>query len=131
MKVPAPAGGSRGVEEQRGRDVVRQIAGDSQGRRQRREIEFERVRLVNRQPVEPTLSQTSAQVAVDLDDVQVLEAREQGDGERSEARPDFDDMIIPPGIDRVDYALDDGRVDEKVLAEPFPRNVPARRHGDR
>ena len=73
-------------------------------------------------------AQTRAQIPVDLDDVQVIEPREQWHRQRPEAGTDFDDMIASPRIDGADDALDDRRIDEKVLAEPFPRSVPARCH---
>jgi hypothetical protein len=73
-------------------------------------------------------AQARAQIAVDLDDVQVIESREQRLRQCSEARTDFDDMIASPRIDGPDDALDNRRIDEKVLAEPLPRSVPARRH---
>jgi len=60
--------------------------------------------------------------------VQVVEPREQGEGQRSEAGPDLDDVVVAAGIDGSDDFLDGFSVDEKVLAEPLPRDVTASRH---
>jgi hypothetical protein len=75
-----------------------------------------------------TLSESFAQVPVDLDDVEVIDPREQGRGQRSEARPDLDDVVVAAGIDGLDDSLDHFGIDEKMLAEPFPRDVTARQH---
>jgi hypothetical protein len=75
-----------------------------------------------------TLPEAFAQVPVDLDHVQVIEPREQGDGQGSESGSDLDDMIVAAGIDRPHDSLDDLRVDEEMLAEPLPRDVTASRH---
>ena len=75
-----------------------------------------------------SLPETLAQIAVDLHDVQVMEPLEQRSGQRPEAGPDLDDVIIASGIDGPDDPLDDLRIDEKMLAEPLPRDMAACRH---
>jgi hypothetical protein len=75
-----------------------------------------------------TLPESLAQVPVDLDHVQVIEPREQGEGQRSETGSDLDDAVVAARIDGFDDLLDDLRIDEKMLAEPFPREVTASRH---
>jgi hypothetical protein len=74
------------------------------------------------------IAQAPTQVPVDLDDMQVIEARQQRRGQRPQTRTDFDDMIASLWIDGGDDALDHRRIGEKVLAESFPRNVPGSRH---
>lgn len=75
-----------------------------------------------------TLPESFAQVPVDFNDVQVIESREQGQGQRPESRSDLDDVIIVAGIYGGEDPLDDRTIDEKMLPEPFPRDVTASRH---
>lgn len=129
VKVSAPARRSGNVEQELGRDVIREIAHDSQARWQGGKIELERIGLVYRQsPGGMEFAQARTQVPVDLDDMQMIESREQGHGQRAETWTDFDDMIASPWIDGANDALDDRRIVEKMLPESFPWSVPARRH---
>ena len=116
--------------EQQGRGyVVGQVAHHPQGRGKRGEVEAQGVSLMHGQPSPGmTLPESLAQIPVDLDHVQVIEPREQREGQRSEAGSDLDDVIVWPGIDGREDSLDDFRIDEKVLAEPLPRDVTASRH---
>jgi len=68
------------------------------------------------------------QIPVQLDDVQVLDALKERDGQRAQPGAYFDDMFAAPRIDCRNDPLDDSPFDEKVLTESFARNMPACRH---
>lgn len=129
VKILAAACEGGGMKQERRGHVVRQVADHPQGRGKRGEVEAQGVSLVHGQPLPGmTLPESPAQISVDLDHVQVSEPREQGEGQRTEAGSDLDDVIVWAGIDGSDDPVDDFRIDEKVLAEPLPREVTARRH---
>jgi len=116
------------VEQQRGRDVVRQITDHAQSaiiRAQAAEVEFQCVRVV-----QPQLAQAGTaalqrfdQITVELDRVEFTDAPQQTSGQRALARADLDQSLPLARIDAVQDALDHGLVVQKVLAEPFPGTV--------
>src|SRR2546425_604056 len=82
----------------------------------RGKIEPQRVGLVHRQTLlGKALAQARAQVPVQLDGVQVLDALKKRRGQRAQPGAYFDDVLAAPRIDRRDDALDDSPLDEKVL----------------
>ena len=73
--------------------------------RKRREIELERVGLVQRElRRRERLAQPGGQVAVDFDGGDVAGALDQPAGERGQPRPDLDDVLAAARIDGVDDA---------------------------
>jgi len=73
-------------------------------------------------------AQALAQVTVELDDVQLLNAFKKWDGQRPEPGTDFCDVLSALRIDCSDDALDNPPINEKVLTQPLSRDVPGRRH---
>ncbi len=61
------------------------------------------------------------EIAIDLDDREVLDAFEQWARERAQARPDLDHVVIRLRIERGDDALDGAAIDQEMLAEAFAR----------
>src|SRR5207245_7059878 len=115
-----PGLGGVDMEQDRSGDVVGEIAHDSERRGERRKIEPTRVGLVHRQTLlGKALAQARAQVPVQLDGVQVLDALKKRRGQRAQPGAYFDDVLAAPRIDRRDDALDDSPLDEKVLTEPL------------
>ena len=111
------------VEQDRRRDVVGQVADDaklSTRRRggQGREIDVEHVGLDHLET--RRAAQPHGQVAIELDDGERLAALEQRTGQRAAARPDLDEGLSRPRVDRVDDPVDHRSVDEEVLPEPLP-----------
>ncbi len=91
---------------------------------QLREVEFERVRLVQRElRGREALAQARREIAIDLDRRDVSGALDEAAGQRGEARADLDDVVAGPRIDRVDDARDVVRIGEEVLAESLARLV--------
>ena len=64
-----------------------------------------------------TLDQRSGQIAVDLDDLQVVEMIEQRIRQRTATWADFDQPVIGLRIDCAHDAFDDRAVDQKILTE--------------
>jgi hypothetical protein len=75
-----------------------------------------------------SLPQAIAQVPVQLDNVQAPDAVEQRDSEHSQSGPDFDDVFARLRVDCTDDTGHNAAIDEEVLAESLPRNVPGRHH---
>ena len=61
------------------------------------------------------------EIAVDLDDRQAVDPREQRPGQRAQTRADFDDAIVAPRRERLEDALDIARIGQEMLAESFAR----------
>ena len=115
------------VEQQRGGNVVGQVADDAQVVPQRTEVEFQCVAAVNGEAVGgPGAVQPRDDVAVEFDRMQVRQAVEQGLGQRAEAGADLDDGFARLRMDRVDDGVDDAVVDEEILAEAFAGGVHVR-----
>jgi len=78
------------VEQERGGNIVGQVAHNSERRGQRREIEAQRIGLVHRQaPGGVSLAQAFAQVPVELDDVKVPDAARAAEQSAPPARGRF------------------------------------------
>ena len=58
--------------------------------------------------------------AINLDDVELAGAGEQGKGERSASRADLDERLARAGRDGSERPFDDFRVVEKMLSQPRP-----------
>jgi hypothetical protein len=129
MEIRAPGRRGGDVEQEGGGNIVREVAYDSKRRRQRRKVEAQGIGLVHRQAIDGVaLTQALAQIPVEFDDVKVPDALEQRGRQRPEAGADFDDVLAPVRIDCGNDALDDPRVDEKVLTESLSRDMPTGRH---
>src|SRR5579862_7818 len=120
------------MEQKRRADVVRKIAGHAQSIAERREVERQRIRFVQRESIGiESIAQTCRKITVDLDRGDAPRALEQRAGERAESRPDLDNVVAGSWIDRVDDSRDVMRIDEKVLAEPLARPVTLDQSGAR
>src|SRR5216117_647415 len=129
MEIRAPGCRSGNVEQERGGNIVWEVAHDSKRRRQSRKVETQRIGLVHRQAVHGvTLAQAPAQVPVELHDVEVLDPLEQRGRQRTESGADFNEVLAPVRIDCGDDVLDGPPVDEKMLTESFSRDMPTGRH---
>src|SRR5574343_1724326 len=69
------------------------------------------------------LLQTGNQVAIDFDDVQVIDTLQQRLGNRPQAGADFDHRIATLRIDGRDNGGNDAAIDQEVLAEAFAGDV--------
>jgi hypothetical protein len=114
----------REMEQQRRRYVVRQVADDAQLAAQRREVEGQRVGDVQREPLRRKFGgERGGEIAIDLDDGQSVDLRQQRAGQRAETRADFDETLAALRRDRSDDAIDVMRIGQKMLAESFARPV--------
>jgi hypothetical protein len=114
-------------EQERGRDVVGQIAYDPEPAAvvQRREIELQHVRLVQAQGrvAASDCLEMLDRIAIDFDRMQLAQPRKQRQGDRAEPGPDFHDRVVRLRIDGVDDAPDDLRIVQEVLAEALTGSV--------
>jgi hypothetical protein len=95
----------REVEEQRGTDVVRQVAHDAQVRGKRREIELERIGLMERElRRRERFTEPAGEIAVDFYGGDVTRAFDQTARQRGQPRPDLDEVLAWPRVDGVDDA---------------------------
>jgi hypothetical protein len=100
MQIHAPGRRKSDVEQERRGDIVGKVPYDSEGRGQCREIKAQGVGLMDRQPLGGVaFVQALAQVAVELDDVHVLDAFEKRVGQRPKSGADFDDMLSALRVD--------------------------------
>ncbi|KAG0163006.1 hypothetical protein DFQ30_000892 [Apophysomyces sp. BC1015] len=117
------------MEQQRARDVVRQIANHADRRAlarrigQRREVKCQCVTGVQYETAAETLLQPCDQISIELNCVQRIHALEQRHGQRAQARPDLHEPIRALRPDCVDDCVDYTGVDEEVLAEALAREV--------
>jgi hypothetical protein len=65
------------------------------------------------------------EIAVDFDDGQAPDALKQRPGQRAQARPDLDYVVVRSKVERRHDALDGVAVDQEMLAEASPREVTA------
>src|SRR6185369_5037729 len=112
------------MKEDRRRDVVGQVADDSQlravsGARQSSEVDAEDVAFDDGEPGRAT--QTRREITIDLDDGQRAGTLDERCRERTAPGADLDERIARTRIDLADDPLDDRRLDEEVLAEALPR----------
>ncbi len=112
------------MKQQRRRDVVGQVADDAQRARPGREsaeVELQRIGFVDDQPLgmRHAARQRGRELAIDLDDVQALEPLAERNRQRAGAAADFDHRVARQRSNNVDDPADDGRVVQKMLAEPF------------
>ncbi|MNP18479.1 hypothetical protein D3C76_1109630 [compost metagenome] len=116
------------VEDQRGGDVVGQVADHAQllaCSGQGGEVEFQRIALVQgevRLQAEPPF-QLRDQVEVELDHVQPGVAVHQSFGQGTLARSDFQQMLSLARSDGAQDAMDHPGVVQEVLAEALARAV--------
>ena len=113
------------VKQQRGRDVVGQVADDPQGIAERTEVEFEGIRFVNRNVVDiaEAVPQRRCQVAVEFDAVQFSGLPRERFRDGSLARADLDDRVARLRVDRPQDILDDAGVVQEVLTKALARPV--------
>ncbi|CFE03908.1 Uncharacterised protein [Bordetella pertussis] len=124
MLVAHLFGGAHQVKQQRAGNVVRQIAHHPQPLAELREIDRQGVGLDHGQPFGGVLpAQARGQIAVDLDRGQVIDAIEQGAGQRRQARTDLDHAVVARGPDGPHDRLDHALVGQEMLAEALARLV--------
>gem|GEM_PF-5978259 len=116
------------VEDQRGRDVVGQVADDAQAGRllaEPAEVELQGVALVQVEVLAPGELglKDGDQVQVELDDIQLGAAVEQPFGEGTLPGTDLHQSLTRLGVDRPQNAVDHAGVVQEVLAEAFARAV--------
>ncbi len=112
------------MEEQRRRDVVGQVADQAQIAADAGEVESQGITFVDGHACRRVLLvQAGDQVAVDFDDVQMIEARQQRLGNCPEAGADFDDRVAALRIDGGDDGIDDAAVNQEILPESFAGDV--------
>ena len=112
------------VEQQRRRDVVREIAHHAQlapalyG--QGGKVEAQSIGHMQRQALpRETLLQRSGQIAIDLDRIEATCALEQRFGQGAVSGTDLNKRILRRWTDRANDALDDSLVMQEVLTEAF------------
>ena len=133
MQVDERVGLLQQVKQQRGGDVVGQVADEAQPAaaraRERVEIKLERIRLVQlaAREVGELRLQARRQVAVDLDGIHADPARGQEVArEGAVAGADLHQVIAGLRCERAHDALDHARVVQEVLAEAFAARGPRR-----
>ena len=114
------------MEQDGRRDVVGKIAHDAQlagaeRSRQLREVGIEHVGLDHRQLA--VQAQAGREVAIEFDHRQLSEPLHQRLRQRGQARPDFHHRLARPRIDQPHDRVDDGLIDQEVLAEAFAGDV--------
>ncbi len=110
------------VEDQRGRDVVRQVADHLQAawwHTQLVEVELQRIALVQAEIIAASelVLQDRDQVLVQLDNVQLSATAQQAFGQGALARADFQQVFAGLGVDGAQDAVDDACIVQEVLAE--------------
>jgi hypothetical protein len=70
------------------------------------------------------LAQPDNQVAVDFDDMQMTDTRQQRLGQRTKAGADFHHGFTSTRGNGIDYLPDDAGIHQKVLAEAFAGHMP-------
>ena len=110
------------VKDQRGRDVVGQVADDAQAVRlcaEATEVELQRVALVQIEVLAPGefALQDGDQVEVELDDIQMRAAVEQSLGQCALAWADLHQSFTLLGMNRPQDAVNDASVVQEVLAK--------------
>ncbi len=114
------------VEQERGRDVVGEVADDPQVLGERAEVELERVALVHDHRLRREApAQGLGELAVDLDHVQGLKRLGEPLREGAGPRPDLDHRLARPRVDLRDDPVEVVAVGEEVLPKPLLR---ARQH---
>ncbi len=111
------------VEEQRRRNVVGQIAHDSQWSaalsREVREIERERIADVQAQRVAEPRGERRGEIAIDLHRIDAAGRGDEAIRDRAGAGADLDDAIARTHADRVDDPLSHTGIVQEVLPEPL------------
>ena len=114
------------VEQERRRDVVRQIADESQGLRtptQARNIELQHIAFMDPQRAIGRYfgTQLANRVAIDFHDIERVDAFEQRQRQRAQAGTDFDDRLSGARIEGIQDPRDDRAIVQEVLAEALTR----------
>src|SRR5690606_31824854 len=128
MHVADQVGMIEQVENQRGGDVVGQVAHDAQAVcvfTEPGEVELERIPLIHvevRQAAELAL-QDRYQVEVELNDIQPCAAVQQALGQGTLARADFHQVFASTRINAPQDAVDHPRIVQKILAKALARAV--------
>jgi len=126
VQVPYAIGELGNMKQHRRADVIGQIADDAQTFAELCEIEFKRIRLVQRQcGTRKIRSELGRKVAVDFHGRNTPGPFDQARGQRGQTGADLDDIVAGTGIDRFENSRDVARIDEKVLTETAPGNVAA------
>ena len=112
------------MEKQRRRDVVRQVADQTQILADRGEIKIQRIAFVDGHPFRRVLFfQTGDQVAVDFDDMQMIQARHQRLGNRPQTGANLDEYLVFLRPDGGNNGSDDAAINEKILPKAFAGDV--------
>ena len=129
MHVLHPIGELAQVEDERGGDVVGQVAEDAQGRfafsHQGAEVEAHGVGLDHRQLVLEgrVLAQASRQIPVKLDHRHLVHLGGDRFGQCRQTRADFHQVLTRLRVDGGDYLIDHITVVQEVLTETLTGRV--------
>jgi hypothetical protein len=69
------------------------------------------------------MPEPSDDVAVDLDDLQVVEAPQQRSGQGAQTRANLDQQVVPSHSEQIDDIGNDLLIDQEVLAKALAREV--------
>jgi hypothetical protein len=104
------------LDDEGRRDVVRQVRDElGRRRRERRRVERERILPVERRSLDPL--QPWLEAAIELDGVDVRDARREVARQHAEARPDLEHDVVPFQLREPADDAEDVLVDEEVLPE--------------
>ena len=129
MHVLHPVGELAQVEDERGGDVVGQVAEDAQGRfafpHQGAEVEAHGIGLDHRQLVLEgrVLAQASRQIPVKLDHRHLVHLGGDRFGQCRQTRADFHQVLTRLRVDGGDYLIDHITVVQEVLTETLTGRV--------
>src|SRR3954468_19243081 len=123
MHVAHPRGKASDMEQQRGRDVVREISHEPHALGKNLEIKLERVGLMHDQFPGKFAGEARREIAVDLDGMQLFDLLEKRPRERALPGAHFDEEVFPGRIDFAQKALDYVPLVQEMLPEPSPRYV--------
>ena len=124
--------GGGDVKQQRRRNVVGQIADDSQAAaahtRQCCKIEIQRIGFMQLECLRcaPARAQLGGEIAIDLDGVQRAGLADQAFGERAASRADLQQRLLGLRRDFAHDAIEHAAVMQEMLAEPLAREDHAR-----
>ncbi len=119
------AGRVQPANQQRRRDVVRQVADDAHAGRQAREVEFERIGAMDGQRWE-LLLKARGEIAIDLDRLDHAGGGDERRGEHPFAGANLHEVIGLLRRDRVQDLLQHASLVQEVLAETLTRAMRAR-----